>query len=647
MASVPVNHNEDVLLRAISDGTASETGKRFFRALVQNLSQVLGTHGAWVTEYLPKRRRLRSLAFWLGGEFVDYYEYDVQGTPCEKLLREKKYLHIPDKVVDLFPQDPDLSKIGAVSYIGFPLLGEHNEILGNIAVVDTQPIPDSFRNLALFRIFAARATAELLRLRIEAELKDREEKLRGIFEGALDAIIELDKDFRIIMMNPSARKLFALADNDIVGNSFAGFLVKNDFQRLTYIIDTLNKRPHADRNIWIPKGLAAINSRGEEIRTEATLSQLEMKDAPCYVLICRHLDEQYQAFKIINSLKDETRYLRDEIKELYDQNTIIGRSEPFRRVLRLVSEVAPTDSTVLLYGETGTGKELIARAIHAASSRRQRPMITVNCAAIPESLMESEFFGHEKGAFTGATQRREGRFSLADGGTIFLDEIGDLSLELQSKLLRVLQEGEFAPVGSSRNIKVDVRVIAATNRDLSLAVRQATFRTDLYYRLNVFPVTIPPLRMRTDDIGPLAAHFVEKYAALMAKHIIPIPAGLVERLKQYDWPGNVRELQNVIERGVITARHGLLNLDYALPQTIAGVDSVRSESLPSSEGKIMPMSEFQQLERKNLMLALQQTQWRVAGKDGAARLLGLPPSTLQSRMKALGIRRPDLNIKHF
>jgi transcriptional regulator with GAF, ATPase, and Fis domain len=272
-------------------------------------------------------------------------------------------------------------------------------------------------------------------------------------------------------------------------------------------------------------------------------------------------------------------------------------------------------------------------------------MITVNCAAIPESLMESEFFGHEKGAFTGATQRREGRFSLADGGTIFLDEIGELSLELQAKLLRVLQEGEFALVGSSRNIKVDVRVIAATNHNLSQAVQQATFRTDLYYRLNVFPITIPPLRMRVDDIGPLAAHFVEKYAARMAKQIAPISADLVERLKQYAWPGNVRELQNVIERGVITARHGILNLDYALPQTTDTVESMRVESEDAPEDAVMPMFKFQQLERKNLLLALQQSQWRVAGKDGAARLLGLPPSTLQSRMKALGIRRPGSNDK--
>jgi PAS domain S-box-containing protein len=563
LASIPINHNEDSLLRAISDGTASATGKRFFRALVQNLSQVLGTHGAWVTEYLPENRRLRSLAFWLGGEYVDHYEYDIQGTPCEKLLREKQYLHIPDKVVELFPNDPDLSMIGAVSYIGFPLLDEHKNILGNIAVVDTRPIPDSFRNLALFRIFAARATAEILRLDAEAELKDREEKLRSIFEGALDAIVELDKDFRIIMMNQSARRLFAVDGNNIVGSGFAGFLAEKDFRRLTDIIDTLNKRPHTERNIWIPDGLAAVNTRGEEIRTEATLSQLQMNNAPCHVLICRNVNERYEALEIINSLKDETQYLRDEIRELYDHNDIIGRSKPFRRVLGLVAEVAPTDSTVLLYGETGTGKELIARAIHAASRRRERPMITVNCAAIPESLMESEFFGHEKGAFTGATQRREGRFSLADGGTIFLDEIGELSLELQSKLLRVLQDGECAPVGSSRNIKVDVRVIAATNRNLSQAVQQATFRTDLYYRLSVFPITIPPLRMRTDDIGPLAAHFAEKYAARMVKQIAPISADLVERLKQYTWPGNVRELQNVIERGVITARHGILNLDYA------------------------------------------------------------------------------------
>ena len=243
-----------------------------------------------------------------------------------------------------------------------------------------------------------------------------------------------------------------------------------------------------------------LNTDQKKIPTEATISQIEIGYNPCYVLILRDVNDRYEAQKMIDSLRDETEYLKDEIQSLYHLVEIIGESKPFRKTLQLVAEVAPTDSTVLIYGETGTGKELIARAIHGFSLRKDRPPITVNCAAISETLMESEFFGHEKGAFTGATQRREGRFSLADGGTIFLDEVSELNKELQAKLLRVLHEGEFNPVGSSRTRRTDVRVIAATNRDLSMAVQEENFRTDLYYRLNVFPINVPPLKQRGDDI---------------------------------------------------------------------------------------------------------------------------------------------------
>jgi PAS domain S-box-containing protein len=639
MALLSKDHNEDFLLRTISDGTASETGSQFFRALVKNLSQALGTHGAWVTEYLPEQNRLRALAFWLGDSYVDRYEYHVPGTPCEPAITQKTYLHIPENVVELFPGDPDLPKLGAVSYMGYPLLSPQKDVLGNIAVLDTKPMPDSFRNLALFRIFAARATAEILRLEAEAELRDREAKLRGVFNGAMDAIVELDQDFRIIMMNTSALHMFGVSD-ETAGHTFEPFLEKKDFRRLTRIVQKLKNRPSSERNIWVPNGLIAVNSRGAKIHCEATLSQLESKGSTLYVLIARDVNERYAAEKTIVSLKVQTHYLRDEIRALYDHGNIIGQSRPFQRILELVATVAPTDSTVLVYGETGTGKELIARAIHDVSHRKERPMITVNCAAIPESLMESEFFGHEKGAFTGATQRRQGRFSLADKGTIFLDEVGELNLELQAKLLRVLQEGEFSPVGSSRTQRVDVRVIAATNRDLSQAVQRGKFRKDLYYRLSVFPVSIPPLRDRRDDIGPLADHFIKKYTSRMGKQIKPVDRDLLDRLKKYSWPGNVRELQNVIERGVITARHGYLNLDYALPQIVSEGERPGIKNEPGPTGKVMTVTQIQKLEMENIRLALKQCQWKVSGKNGAAQLLGLRPSTLQSRMKVLGIERP-------
>jgi transcriptional regulator with GAF, ATPase, and Fis domain len=303
-------------------------------------------------------------------------------------------------------------------------------------------------------------------------------------------------------------------------------------------------------------------------------------------------------------------------------------------VLDEVRQVAPADTTVLILGETGTGKELFARAIHEASRRRAKPLVKVNCAAIPASLIESEFFGHERGAFTGATARRDGRFTLADGGTIFLDEVAELPLELQGKLLRVLQEGEFEPVGSSRTRKVNVRVVAATNRNLHKAVADGTFREDLFYRLSVFPITLPPLRERGDDVVLLAAEFARLFAARSGKRLAPLGPDEARRLREYAWPGNVREVHNVIERAVITAREGRLNLDRALP--VAGVAEGRHTPEPSG---VLTAQELTKLERENLRRALETTDWQIAGESGAARLLGIAPSTLASRVKALRLRR--------
>jgi transcriptional regulator with GAF, ATPase, and Fis domain len=334
----------------------------------------------------------------------------------------------------------------------------------------------------------------------------------------------------------------------------------------------------------------------------------------------------------------EAEYLREEIKELQNFDEIVGQSEPLLRLLHDVREVAQTDATVLILGETGTGKELVARAIHLASRRRDKPLVKVNCAAIPAALIESEFFGHEQGAFTGATKKRDGRFTLAHGGTIFLDEVGELPIDLQVKLLRVLQEGEFEPVGSSQTRKVDVRVLAATNRDLKQTVGEGKFREDLYYRLNVFPIEMPPLRERGDDISLLASAFANKFAQRMGRSIEPLSEDCVRRLKAYSWPGNVRELQNVIERGVITSRDGRLNLDRALPET-GKMTATEAVSPEETAKKVRTAKELAELERSNLVAAMEATGWRVAGDGGAAQLLGMKPTTLSSRMKALGIER--------
>jgi transcriptional regulator with GAF, ATPase, and Fis domain len=326
-------------------------------------------------------------------------------------------------------------------------------------------------------------------------------------------------------------------------------------------------------------------------------------------------------------LQAENIYLLEEVKAQQGFEEIIGRSPVLHRVLRQVEQVAPTDTTVLITGETGTGKELIARAIHNLSARKDRPMVTVNCGAISAGLVESELFGHEKGAFTGAVSRKVGRFELASGGTIFLDEIGDLSLDLQVKLLRVLQEGEFQRVGGSATIKVDVRVIAATHKDLDAAVEDGRFRADLFYRLNVFPVRTPPLRERREDIPALVRYFVMKYTAKTGKRIDTVPKSVLDRLGAYAWPGNVRELANVLERSVIISRGNSLELGewVAMPAEAAGGRDTSSRDST----------------RERIIEALEQTGWRVSGPRGAAHLLGLKPTTLEARMKRLGITRPS------
>jgi PAS domain S-box-containing protein len=467
--------------------------------------------------------------------------------------------------------------------------------------------------------------------------------LRRLIDSAMDAVIEFDQDFKITQMNPAAEQAFGCGIPAAAGQSFGRFLLEESRHKLAGLMHDLDKAPAAGRSLWIPGGLQALPAGGQQFPAEATLSRYEIERRAFYTLILRNINKRLEAERKIHSLTAEAEYLREEIKNRCGFDEIVGQSEALRRVLDDIEQVAVTDATVLILGETGTGKELIARAIHKGSRRRDKSLVTINCAAVPAALMESEFFGHEKGAFTGATQTREGRFALADRGTIFLDEVGELSLDLQAKLLRVLQEGEFAPVGSSHTKKVDVRVIAATNRDLNQAVREGKFREDLYYRLNVFPIEMPPLRNRGDDVILLASAFAEKIARRMGRAMESLSHDCRRRLKAYSWPGNVRELHNVIERAVITSRDGRLNLDRALPEPAGEIAQAVESAEPASKKtrQVIQISELQRLERENILRALEFSGWRVAGKEGAAILLGMNPSTLNSRIRALGIRRPS------
>jgi len=333
-----------------------------------------------------------------------------------------------------------------------------------------------------------------------------------------------------------------------------------------------------------------------------------------------------------NKLTEEKLYLQDEIRTEYNFEEIIGENAALKQILEQLQTVAPTDSTILILGETGTGKELIARAIHNLSARRERTLVKVNCAAIPTGLLESELFGHEKGAFTGAIAQRVGRFELAHRGTLFLDEVGDIPIELQPKLLRVLQEQEFERLGSSRTIRVDVRLVAATNVDLAQRVKDNQFRSDLYYRLNVFPVMIPPLRDRREDIPLLVRYFAQKYARRMKKPIDTIPVKAMTALSEYQWPGNVRELENFIERAVILSRGKELQLPLAELKQRAKVIAV-----PSPNGLVT----LEHAEREHIVRALGETDWVIGGPAGAAAKLGMKRTTLQSRIKKLGIARPN------
>lgn len=324
-------------------------------------------------------------------------------------------------------------------------------------------------------------------------------------------------------------------------------------------------------------------------------------------------------------------YLDAELKLSQDFGDIIGQSQALQEILNQIAQMAETDCTALIMGETGTGKELIARAIHERSHRHDKPLIKVNCATIPKDLFESEFFGHEKGAFTGATAKRIGRFELANGGTLFLDEAGELPLDIQAKLLRVLQEGEFERVGATTTQKVDVRIIAATNRDLLQEVTNKQFREDLYYRLNVFPLRIPPLRERENDIPFLIQHFLKKYADKYGKTIQSISEPFMQHLCEYPWPGNIRELENVIERAVITSKGKELHMEEWLHKpTTAPHSSVSSDST---------IQTIEEIERAHILHVLEATNWRVSGDQGAAQLLGLNRTTLEARMKKLGISR--------
>ncbi|MGB8341445.1 MAG: sigma 54-interacting transcriptional regulator [Chthoniobacterales bacterium] len=632
---------DESTLRLVVEGTVSETGTDFFRALVRNLAAALGTAGAWVTEYFPKEQKLRALAMWLKGEYVDRYEYLLDGTPCAPVVENRALVHIPDKIIELYPSDNDLEPMGAVSYMGIPLLDTDGSVMGHLSVLDTKPMAKDPRAISLFEIFAARATAEQRRLKAEREIRSREEQLATMLETAMDAILVLDRELKAVRVNLAAQRVFGCTAEDLIAESIHDFLVKESAARVETFARELETRPKGQQQLWVPQDFVARRWDHSVFPAEATLSRFENRGQIFFTLILRNTDERVEAERQIQLLTQDVEYLREAMRELPGHDDLLGRSDCMQAVFTAIKQVAKTDTTVLIAGETGTGKELVARSIHRASDRADKPMIVVNCAAVPANLIESEFFGHERGAFTGAATRREGRFSLANGGTIFLDEIGELPLELQPKLLRVIQEGEYEPLGSTKTVKVDVRLVAATNRDLKQMTAEGRFREDLYFRLNVFPIRIPALRERGRDVEQLAIAFAQRFARRMGKHIVPLTDDQLQRLRGYDWPGNVRELQNVIERAIILTASGELQLDRAMSGFTPAVSGPAPASAPDADfDRVLTARELEEVERANIVRALESCRWRISGENGAARLLGIPPSTLSSRMKTLKVERP-------
>ncbi len=622
---------EEELLRTVSEATSGRVGYDYFKELTKYITVTLGVKYALVTECANEAKtRLRTISFVDNTTVLENIEYDLDGTPCEIVMQGKDYF-CADELEKIFPKEK-----GMQSYVAVPIYSpSSNEVVGHVAALDDKPMGESQNQTSILKIFAARAGSEIDRIKAEEQLKvanknlatlldESEQRFRDLFEEAPIAYVHEGLDSKFIKANRAALRILGVKPEEVP---------------FTYGKTMAPDTPDAQRRMK-----EAFESVGRGTDTSGVILELRRKDnnKPIWIqwwsnpdiggqftrtmfidITDKVLMEQEQA-----RLQAQNQYLQEEIKLTYNFEDIISKSKDFHKVLQQIEKVASTDATVLILGESGTGKELLARAVHNISNRSKRPLIKINCATLPANLIESELFGHERGAFTGAMERKIGRFELADGGTIFLDEIGELPVELQAKLLRVLQEGEFERLGNPKTIKVNVRLIAATNRNLQQAIEKKEFREDLFYRLNVFPIISPPLRHRKEDIPLLIKHFVKKYEGKMGKEIKNIPDKVVEALMQYDWPGNIRELENLIERALILTNTN--TLEYG--------DWIPAAKNAGSNGKAS-LQKMEDVEKEHIVSVLNSTNWKVSGEKGAAKILGLNATTLEARMKKLGIER--------
>ncbi len=621
-------------LRAVAEGTAAVTAGDFFRSLVRHLADALHARYAFVAECL-ERSRVRTLAFWDGTHFAQNVEYPLAGTPCQHVVAGELCIH-PEGVQKLFPEDGDLCALGAESYLGVPLRSAGGDVVGHLAVLHTAPMAPAPDDLAILRIFAARAGAELERQRTGEALRESQLRYSTMAEAVPEVLFTADAAGACDYVSRRFSEYSGLALPSCLGDGWLAALHPDDRERTVALwkrsvrtgdpfeIEYRSRRADGEYRWFRARATPILGADDRTARWFGVATDID--DSKRAEASLRAALDEVQRLK--ERLESENVYLQEQIETEHGFEEIVGRSPALRRVLSQVEQVAPRDTTVLITGETGAGKELLARAIHRLSPRRDRALIAVNCGAVAPGLVESELFGHEKGAFTGASTRRLGRFEVADGGTLFQDEVGDLPLDLQVRLLRVLQEGEFERVGGSRTLKVNVRLIAATHEPLEEAVAAGRFRSDLYYRLNVFPIHSPALRERREDIPLLVRHFVLHYGRKLGKPIDTIPRDTMDALVAYPWRGNVRELRNVIERSIIVSSGPALELGDWIGVEPDRLDDSRARTIEDNE-------------REHIVSVLERTGWRVSGQRGAAVILGLKPTTLEARMKKLGLRRPS------
>jgi formate hydrogenlyase transcriptional activator len=610
---------------------------------------------------------------------------------CKHVVASGEPLIVSDIRDSDFKDNPSVFGLGEIAYTGVPLTTTEGHALGSFCVVDTRPRKWTEEDIEILRSLAASVMTEIGTRRLARELRELGNDLQRLVEVRTCQLSQLEERWRVLLQVNNALvtcldretlltaiagalrgvipydRMALVLDDPIEGGfkvlavpspvpspqaapisktwprqgSRCGFIADSGLPVLTP--DLREDSRFVEHGPLIREGLLSalsvpLRSQGKVIGTlnvgsrevgryDESHSELLLAIADQVVLAIQNMLAYEEVASLKQRLEQENLYLQEECRAEAPFADVVGESAAIRKVLAKIRMVAGTDSTVLVTGETGTGKELVVRAIHGLSTRKDKILVKVNCAALPSGVIESELFGHEKGAFTGALTRRVGRFELANGGTLFLDEVGDLPQDLQAKLLRVLQEGEFERVGGTQTLKVNVRLVAATNRDLASAVTEGRFRADLFYRLNVFPIAIPPLRERVEDIPRLVRHFVMIYASKMGKAIGTISEQVMGKLTAYHWPGNVRELQNVIERAVILATRGRIEPDDHLAAPVAGARTKAAATL-------------EEIERDHILSVLERVGWRVSGERGAASILGLKRTTLEARMSKLRISRP-------